>query len=36
MIELANSIDTDKIHAPSFMAVIVAVGQYAYQRKDGV
>ena len=32
MIELANSIDTDKIHAPSYMAV----GQYAYQRKDGV
>ena len=36
MIALANSIDTDKMPAPSFMAVIVAVGQYAYQRKDGV
>jgi predicted AAA+ superfamily ATPase len=36
MIELASNIDTDKMPAPSFMAVIVAVGQYAYQRKDGV
>jgi predicted AAA+ superfamily ATPase len=35
MIELASNIDTDKMPAPSFMAVIVAVGQYAYQRKDG-
>ena len=29
-------IDTDKIPAPSFMAVIIGVGQYAYKRKDGV
>jgi hypothetical protein len=36
MIELANKIDTTKMPAPSFMAVVVAVGQYAYQRKDGV
>lgn len=36
MMELANSIDTTKMPAPSFMAVIVGVGQYAYQRKDGV
>jgi predicted AAA+ superfamily ATPase len=36
MIELASNIETDKMPAPSFMAVIVAVGQYAYQRKDGV
>jgi predicted AAA+ superfamily ATPase len=36
MIELASNIDTDKMPAPSFMAVIVAVGQYAYQRPDGV
>ena len=36
MIELAGNIDTDKMPAPSFMAVIVAVGQYAYQRPDGV
>ena len=36
MIELANNIDTDKMHAPSFMAVIIGVGKYAYRRKDGV
>lgn len=33
---LADKIDTDKMPAPSFMAVIVGVGQYAYRRKDGV
>lgn len=33
---LANSINTEKMHAPSFMAVIVGVGQYAYRRKDGI
>lgn len=36
MLALAENIDTDKMPAPSFMAVIVGVGQYAYQRKDGV
>ena len=36
MLALAENIDTDKMLAPSFMAVIVGVGQYAYQRKDGV
>lgn len=36
LLELANKIDTDKMSAPSFMAVIVGVGQYFYQRKDGV
>lgn len=36
MLSLAMNIDTDKMPAPSFMAVIVGVGQYAYQRKDGV
>ncbi len=33
---LADKIDTSKMPAPSFMAVIIGVGQYAYQRKDGV
>ena len=33
---LANNIDTDKMPAPSFMAVIIGVGEYAYRRKDGV
>lgn len=36
MIELANNIDTDKMPAPSFMAVIIGVGKYVYRRKDGV
>ena len=36
MISLAKNLDTDKTPSPSFMAVIVGVGQYAYQRKDGV
>ena len=36
MLALAENIDTDKMPAPSFMAVIVGVGQYAYQRKDEV
>ena len=33
---LANSIDTEKMAAPSFMMVLTAVGPYAYRRKDGV
>lgn len=36
LLSLAENIDTDRMSAPSFMAVIVGVGQYAYQRKDGV
>ena len=36
MLALAENIDTGKMPASSFMAVIVGVGQYAYQRKDGV
>lgn len=36
MIALANNIDTNRMPAPSFMAVIIGVGRYAYQRKDGV
>ena len=36
LLELSNNIDLDKMHAPSFMAVITGVGQFAYQRKDGV
>ena len=34
--KLADKIDTDKMQKPSFMAVIIGVGQYAYQRKDGI
>ena len=36
LLELSNNIDLDKMHTPSFMAVITGVGQFAYQRKDGV
>ena len=33
---LANKIDTTKMKAPAFLMVLTAVGNYAYQRKDGV
>lgn len=33
---LANTIDTNRMSQPAFMMVLVAVGSYAYQRKDGI
>ena len=33
---LANTIDTTRMKKPSLMMVLTAVGQYAYQRPDGV
>jgi hypothetical protein len=33
---LAKKIDTDKMKKPSFLMVIVGVGDYAYERADGV
>lgn len=36
MLKLAQSIDIEQMSAPSFMAVIVGVGPYAYRRRDGV
>lgn len=36
LIQLAQNIDTKKMSEPAFLAVIVGVGLYAYQRKDGV
>lgn len=33
---LVSKIDTTKMKAPSFLMVLTAVGDYAYQRKDGV
>lgn len=33
---LAAKIDTDKMKAPSFLMVLIGVGQYAYRRPDGV
>ncbi len=32
---LADKIDTDRMPAPSFMAVIIGVGKYAYRRQGG-
>lgn len=33
---MAEKIDTDKMNAPSFLMVLVGVGDYAYRRHDGV
>lgn len=33
---LAGKIDTDKMKTPSFLMVLIGVGQYAYRRSDGV
>lgn len=33
---LQNNIDTDKMGAPSFCAVVTGLGKYAYRRPDGV
>lgn len=34
--ELSNKIDSDKMKLPSFLMVLTGIGQYAFQRKDGV
>ena len=34
--ELARKIDTERMNAPSFLMVLIGVGQYAYCREDGV
>lgn len=36
LLELAGKINTEKMNAPSFMMVLVGVGDYAYRRKDGI
>lgn len=33
---LSDKIDTQKMNAPSFLMIIIGVGDYAYKRKDGV
>ncbi|MCM1041096.1 MAG: DUF4143 domain-containing protein [Bacteroides sp.] len=33
---LADKIDTSKMKAPSFLMVLTGLGQYAYQRPDGI
>lgn len=34
--KLSEKIDTTRMHTPSFLMVLTAVGAYAYQRPDGV
>ncbi len=34
--KLAGKIDTDRMQAPSFLMVLTGLGQYAYQRTDGI
>ena len=34
--DLAGKIDTSRMREPSFLTVLVGVGQYAYRREDGV
>lgn len=36
LLKLRDRIDTDKMKSPSFEMVLTAVGDYAYQRRDGV
>ena len=33
---LRDKIDTTKMKAPSFLMVLIGVGDYAYRRQDGV
>ncbi len=33
---LENKIDVERMYAPSFKMIVTAVGQYAYQREDGI
>lgn len=34
--KLCSKIDTDKMKEPSFLMVLTGVGQYAYQREEGI
>ena len=36
LLALADKIDTTRMKSPSFMMVLVGLGDYAYQREDGV
>ena len=33
---LSNKIDTSKIPAPSFLMIIIGIGEFAYRREDGI
>ena len=34
--KMENKIDTSKMNAPSFLMLLVGIGQYAYRREDGI
>ncbi len=36
LLKLRDKIDTNKMHSPAFIMVLTAVGNFAYQRNDGV
>lgn len=36
LLKLNNILDTSKMKSPSFLMVVIGVGNYAYKRKDGV
>lgn len=36
LLKLKERIDIDKMYSPSFMMVLTAIGNFAYQRRDGV
>ena len=33
---LSNKIDTSKMPAPSFLMIVIGIGEFAYRRKDGI
>ena len=33
---LAHKIDTSKMPAPSFLMIIIGIGEFAYRRADGI
>ena len=36
LLKLKDRLDLDKMNSPSFMMILTAVGNFAYQRRDGV
>ncbi len=36
LLKLAGKIDSTRMKSPSFLMVLTATGEYAYQRNDGV
>ena len=33
---LSNKIDTSKMPAPSFLMIVIGIGEFAYKREDGI